>query len=103
MQDDTLYKSIKSALGVNYNEKNEDSKQYIIDAIEDYKLIASNESNCKKDDSLLIPYIKEAVISAYLRRGKEGNSSNSEGGISDTYIDIADKLRKDVKSVRVLP
>lgn len=103
MDNDTLFKSIKSDLGANYNENDENSKKVIIDAIKDYKIVASNESHRKKDDELLIPYIKEAVVSAYLRRGKEGSLSNSEGGMSDTYVDIKEKLRKDVLAIRVMP
>ena len=39
---------------------------------------------------------------AYLRRGKEASSSNSEGGLSDSFLDIEEKLKKDIKSIRKL-
>lgn len=70
--------------------------------IKDYSAIASHNSNRKSDDEKLIPYIVEAVVSAYLRRGDEGSSSSSEGSLSTSYIDIEQKLAKDVRAIRVI-
>jgi len=53
-------------------------------------------------DEKLIPYIVEAVVSAYLRRGDEGSSSSTEGSLSTTYVDIEQKLAKDVRAIRKL-
>lgn len=94
-----LLEDIKKTLGYNFNKDDEEVLNQYIDG---YKLIASNESHRKLTDKKLIPYVKEAVISSYLRRGKEGNSANTVGSLSDTYIDIVDKLRKDVRSIRIL-
>ncbi len=85
-------------LGANFR-KGDD--EIIEDLIDDYMEIASNESNRKKEDPKLFPYIKKAVKSAYILRGTEGMSSQSEGSISESYQDIEDKLRRDVRSVRV--
>lgn len=70
--------------------------------IEDYSAIASHNSNRNVDDEKLIPYIVEAVVSAYLRRGDEGSSSSTEGSLSTTYVDIEQKLAKDVRAIRKL-
>lgn len=74
----------------------------IEDYINDYSIIASNNSNRRKNDEKLFPYIKKAVIEAYLRRGDEGSSSSTEGSLSTSYIDIEEKLAKDVRAVRVV-
>lgn len=86
-------------LSTNY--KSGDDK-IIEDYINDYSLIASHNSNRKKDDEKLYPYIIKAVVEAYLRRGDEGSSSASEGSISASYIDIEEKLAKDVRAIRVI-
>lgn len=62
--------------------------------------IASDKSHREKNDTKLIPYIEKATIEAYLRRGKEGTAGYTEGSESETYIDIEEKLRKDVVSIR---
>lgn len=81
----------------------ENTTGIIDEFIERYLAIASYETNRDKSDSKLIPYVKNAVVMAYLRLGKETSSSNNEGGMSDNFIDIEDKLKKDVRTIRVLP
>ena len=97
---DTLTNEIKTILGSNYDNEDQTVIQLLIIR---YTNIAVNESNRKETDALLKPYIQEAVIEAYQRRGREGSSSNSEGDISDTFFDIEEKLRKDVSAIRILP
>ena len=70
--------------------------------IDDYISIASDNSNRRKDDKKLYPYVYKAVASAYQRRGDEGSSSSTEGSQSTSYIDIEEKLAKDVRAVRVV-
>lgn len=70
--------------------------------IDDYISIASNNSNRRKDDEKLYPYVYNAVKEAYLRRGDEGSSSATEGSLSTSYIDIEEKLAKDVRAIRVI-
>lgn len=91
-----IIQSIIGCLGTNYrNDIN------VLEGIyKDMTFIASDTSHRSVNDTKLIPYIKEATIEAYLRRGKEGTTSYSEGSESESYIDIIEKLRKDVVSIR---
>lgn len=98
-QDNTqIIEGIIDDLSINYrNDRN------VLERI--YKrmaFIASDASHRQVNDRKLIPYVEEATISAYLRRGKEGTSGYSEGSESESYIDIEEKLRKDVASIRRL-
>lgn len=98
-QDNTqIIEGIIDDLSINYrNDRN------VLERI--YKrmaFIASDASHRKANDVKLIPYIEEATISTYLRRGKEGTTGYSEGSESESYIDIEEKLRKDVASIRRL-
>lgn len=67
-----------------------------------YSPIASDKSNRRINDKKLIPYIYNAVKQSYIRRGNEVSSSNSEGSITNTYIDIEEKLAKDVRNIRII-
>lgn len=89
--------ALKKDLADNYHEENDD---VIKELIKYYSIIASNTSNRKKDDELIEPYIYIAVKEAYLRRGDEGTASSNEGGLSSSYIDIEEKLKKDCLSIR---
>lgn len=100
MDSNTIKDKIIKDLDANFKKGDE---LIIEDYIEFYSSIASDNSNRNKNDKLLYPYIFEAVKSAYGRRGNEGVSSSNESGFSISYIDIVDKLKKDVKSIRVLP
>jgi len=92
-----MKEKIIAYLDVNYRGDDTVIDKYI----EDYSAIASHNSNRKSDDEKLIPYIIEAVVSAYLRRGDEGSSSSTEGSLSTNYIDIEQKLAKDVRAIRI--
>lgn len=89
---------LKADLGANFNEGDD---SILSDFIEDYISIASNNSNREKNDERLYPYVYQAVKSAYLKRGDEGSSSASEGSLSTSYLDIEEKLAKDVRAIRV--
>lgn len=90
---------IKKDLAENYHDSDDD----VLEAMFDYYIsIASDASNRKTDDKKLIPYVYTAVKSAYLRRGDEGTTSSSEGGLNSSYIDIEDKLKNDIRSIRLL-
>lgn len=96
-QDKTeIIQSIIKNLSVNYK----DDRTVLEDIYEQMAFIASDASHRKINDTKLIPYIKNATIEAYLRRGKEGTSGYSEGSESENYIDIEEKLRKDVVHIR---
>lgn len=95
---DSIIKSIINRLGENYR----GDKETIEDLLKDYRQISSNHSNRKVDDEILTPYIKTAVISAYLRLGAEGTKSSSTGQDNYSYEDIEQKLIKDSLSCRIL-
>lgn len=86
-------------LDYDYEKQNE---KIIDDFIDDYLNIASDNSHRKRTDEKLIPYVKNAVIQAYNRLGDEGNISLSEGSQNYTFVDIEEKLKKDVRSIRIL-
>lgn len=90
---------LKSDLSVNFKDGDD---SILSDFIDDYISIASNNSNRRKDDEKLYPYVYNAVKEAYLRRGDEGSSSATEGSLSTSYIDIEEKLAKDVRAIRVI-
>ena len=90
---------LKKDLDVNFK-KGDDS--ILLDFIDDYISIASDNSNRSKDDEKLYPYVYKAVKSAYMLRGDEGSSSSSEGSLSTTYEDIEEKLAQKVRSIRLI-
>lgn len=96
---DEIIDNIIKNLSVNYR----DDKDVLEKIYDRMSFIASDNSHRELNDLKLIPYIETATVSAYLRRGKEGTSGYSEGSESETYIDIEEKLRKDVVSIRRLP
>lgn len=85
-------------LGANFKDGDD---SIIEEYINLYSSIASANSNRDKDDEILYPFIYEAVKEAYLRRGDEGSSSSTEGSLSASYIDIVEKLKNDVRAVRL--
>lgn len=93
-----MKEKIIADLSVNFKDGDD---SIIENYIELYSSIASDNSNRKKDDEKLYPYIYEAVKEAYLKRGDEGSSSSTEGSLSASYIDIVEKLKKDVRSIRL--
>lgn len=88
-----MLEQIKKNLGANYEKNTDDVLQDIID---DITSIACDNSNRKKDDERLFPYIKKAVRSEYLARGAEGLLSRNEGSISSSYKDIVEELRNNI-------
>lgn len=88
-----MLEKIKANLGANYIDYTDDVLQNIIDEITS---IACDISNRNKDDKKLFPYISKAVKAEYLTRGSEGLLSNTEGGISNSFEDIVDKMRSNI-------
>lgn len=95
--DDIVY-MLKKDLADNYHDKDEDVIETLVN---NYLLIASSASNRDINDKKLIPFVYTAVKAAYLKRGDEGTLSSNEGGLSSSYIDIEEKLRKDVITIRL--
>lgn len=94
-----MLEQIQERLGSNFIEGTEN---VIRDIIDDMTSIAIDASNRKKNDKVLIPYIKKVVISEYLQRGAEGLLSESKGSVSSSFNDIEKKLRTDLIQVRIL-
>ena len=88
--------SISLDLGSNYH----DDLDVLKKIQEHYLNIAADSSNRNVKDKKLLPYVYIATKEAYLRRGDEGTSSSSEGSLNYAYVDIEEKLRKDVKCIR---
>lgn len=99
MIESKLIEEITSQLGDNFISGDE---EIIKNFLNRYTQIASNTSHRESDDEKLVPYVVNAVVQSYLRRGKEASSSNNEGGMSDSFIDIEDKLKKDILSIRIM-
>lgn len=93
-----MIKRLKADLSENYK----DDEVVLSGLIDDYISLASDITNRKPTDVKIYPYVYTAVKKAYLRRGDEGSTSSSEGGLSTSYIDIEEKLKKDVMSIRLL-
>lgn len=93
-----MLERLKSDISVNFKVGDDSVLSGFID---DYISIASDNSNRKKNDEILYPYVYNAVKEAYHRRGDEGSSSSTEGSQSTSYIDIEEKLAKDVRNVRI--
>lgn len=94
-----MLEEIKNRLGANYIDNTDD---IIVDIIKDVTSIATDFSNRESTDEKLIPYIKKAVVSEYLQRGAEGLLSRNEGGISSSFNDIEEKLKKDLVQIRII-
>lgn len=88
-----MLSEIKTDLGANFKTGEDTILQKYID---DLTVVALQVSNRLTGDDNLDYYIKEAVKSAYLRRGDEGKTGSSEGSLSSSYKDIEDKLRVDI-------
>ena len=80
-----MLEKIKARLGSNY-QTGDDS--VIEDLIEDMTIVALSTTNRKTGDQKVDPYVKEAVIKAYLRRGDEGSKGSNEGSLGTSYEDI---------------
>lgn len=93
MSDTNKIDKIIADLGTNYIEGEEEVIKEIFDEVSS---IASNISNRKVNDVMLLPYINKATKAMYLSRGAEGLQSRGEGSISSSYEDIVDKLRNDI-------
>ena len=88
----TIINQIIAELGTNYNTSDLSVLETIYGNI---VTIATTTANTDLTDEL-IPYIKTATKAEYLARGSEGLKSRGEGSISNTFLDIEEKLRADI-------
>lgn len=95
---DKIINSIITRLGIEYRK----DRNVVEDLYNDYSQIASDVSNRAKNDEKLLPYIKKAVVEAYLLIGSECEKSTNYGSMTTSYVDIEEKLVNDVKSIRIL-
>lgn len=95
--EEKITQTIIKRLGENYR----NDMETITDLITDYTQIVCDVSGRDKNDAKIVPIVKQAVISSYLRLGDEGTTSSNEGSLSSSYLDIEEKIRKDAKSIRI--
>jgi hypothetical protein len=96
-----MLEEIKTDLGANFK-TGDDS--ILTKYINDLTVIALSISNKATLDAGVTYFVKEAVKSAYLKRGNEGTSSSSEGSLSSSYLDIKEEMRNNIikSSLRIL-
>ena len=87
--------NIKRQLSINFRDDEEVLKD-ILDEMYSVALNISHREETEDNKKVLFPYVKEATISEYLRRGNEGMQSRNEGSVSTTYADIVDRMRNDI-------
>lgn len=83
-------------LGANYK----GDKDVVQDIYEEISSIAFDISNNENKDKLF-PYVKRAVKSEYIRRGAEGITSRTEGGVSSQFENIIEELEKAIVKGRL--
>lgn len=88
---------IISKLGENYNSSDQNVLENILkEKINQSSYISNREIDIEKEDDnlkLLSPEIIEATIIGYQERGTEYTRSQSELGVSNTFIDVDELLR----------
>jgi len=98
MDKEAVLDSLIADLSVNYNSLGNgkgNERALLKEILTEMEQIALSISHQKTSKNLIF-FIKNATKSAYLRRGKEGETSNNEGSQNATYEDIIDKMKKDI-------
>lgn len=85
-------------LGDNYNDTDKKVLEDILDEATTNALFISNRVRNLENIKLLSSEIKKYVKAAYLQRGVEDVKSQSQSGLSSTYQDAYEKMRKDIIS-----
>lgn len=97
MRYDEILQIIKNKLGNNYQTTDNDILESILkNIINDASFISNREINLESADinlKILSPEIIEATIISYQERGVEYTKSQSELGMSNTFIDPIEFLR----------
>lgn len=83
-------------LSENFNEGDEQILSDYIDEVTTDALSISNREMNSKNINLLKSEIKKCVKSLYLQRGGEGTTSLNASGVSSSFIDAKEVLRKDI-------
>ncbi len=102
MTENDLMNSIIADLGANYQNDESLLRALLGEAISD-ALLVSNRSRLantpqRKEEqiSILSSNIRKAVISTYLSRGSEDVSSQTVSGLSATFENAIETMRKDI-------
>lgn len=99
-----MLEKIKLDLSDNFKQGDDKVLQELIDEATTDALSISNRENTEKNIKLLTSEITDYVKAKYLQRGAEGSKSLSDSGISTSFDDAYEKLRKDiVKSGKRVP
>jgi hypothetical protein len=61
-----------------------------------------SQTNRTKLNDRLSPYVRKWALIAYNRMGMEGESSRSGGGISSSFVEIPEDIRKAIEENRLL-
>lgn len=85
-------------LGDNYNDTDKKVLEDILDEATTNALFISNRVRNLENIKLLSSEIKKYVKAVYLQRGTEDVKSQSQSGLSSTYQDAYEKMRKDIIS-----
>lgn len=85
-------------LGDNYNDTDKKVLEDILDEATTNALFISNRVSNLENIKLLSSEIKKYVKAVYLQRGVEDVKSQSQSGLSSTYQDAYEKMRKDIIS-----
>lgn len=98
MTREELLTSIIDDLGANYREDRNGVLESLLDETISDALFISNRNgkNVPEQLDILAADIRRAVKSIYLLRGSEDAVSRSELGISSSYDDVKDRLRRDI-------
>lgn len=90
---------LKRRVGVSSN--NTDKDQLLLDYLEDAEIAV--KSYCKRDDieDGMVPSIRSLAVVFYNREGNEGESSRSEGGVSQSFEEgIPSIIRSSLQNYR---
>ena len=85
-------------LGDNYNDTDKKVLDDILNNATTNALFISNRKNTLENINLLSSEIKEYVKTVYLQRGTEDVKNQSQSGLSSTYQDAYEEMRKNIIS-----
>ena len=85
-------------LGDNYNDTDKKVLEDILDEATTNALFISNRVRNLENIKLLSSEIKKYVKTVYLQRGVEDVQGQSQSGLSSTYINAYEEMRKNIVS-----
>lgn len=91
-----MLNEIKADLGENYNTNDSEVLEKILEQTTANALFISNRSKTDENIELLKFEIKDCVKKLYLQRGAEDVLNQSQSGLSSTYTNAYEDMRKDI-------